>query len=76
MKKKDSTKKISNQDLDKKFDEGNESVLEYFDTEIQRASVDMPKWMLKALDREAKRLGITRQSLIKIWLAEKLDKAS
>jgi hypothetical protein len=30
--------------------------------------------MIEALDREAKRLNVTRQSVIKIWLAERLEK--
>lgn len=39
----------------------------------QRLSVDAPAWMVDRLDREAERLGITRQSLIKVWLAERLE---
>jgi hypothetical protein len=34
--------------------------------------VDFPAWMVDSLDREARRLGVTRQSLIKLWLADKL----
>lgn len=41
-------------------------------TVSQRLSVDAPTWMVEQLDREATRLGITRQSLIKVWLAERL----
>ena len=41
--------------------------------ESQRLSVDAPAWMVQRLDREARRLGITRQSLIKVWLAERLE---
>jgi hypothetical protein len=37
-------------------------------------NVDFPVWMIAALDREATRLGVTRQSLIKVWIAEKLDR--
>ncbi|MBN1930448.1 MAG: hypothetical protein JW786_02420 [Desulfobacterales bacterium] len=67
--------------LDKKFDEG-KSVLEHFDVskatkpgqEQKRVNVDFPTWMLQLLDKEAKRLGIPRQSLIKVWIAEKLEK--
>ena len=41
----------------------------------QRLSVDAPAWMVDRLDREAERLGITRQSLIKVWLAERLEQS-
>lgn len=41
--------------------------------EPRRVNVDFPAWMLAELDREATRLGVTRQSLIKVWIAEKLD---
>jgi hypothetical protein len=37
-------------------------------------NVDFPEWMIQALDREARRLGVTRQSLIKVWIAERLEK--
>ena len=42
--------------------------------EQKRVNVDLPKWMIESLDREAKRLGVTRQSIIKMWLAERLEK--
>jgi hypothetical protein len=41
--------------------------------EAQRINVDFPHWMVASLDREAGRLGITRQSMIKYWIAERLD---
>ena len=67
-------------ELDKKFDDG-ENILEHLDIararrpelEQKRVNVDFPIWMINALDREAKRLGVTRQSIIKIWLAERLE---
>lgn len=40
--------------------------------ETKRINVDFPAWMLASLDREARRLGVTRQSIIKMWLAERL----
>jgi hypothetical protein len=66
--------------FDKKFDDG-ESVIEHLDLsearrpaeEQKRINMDIPVWMLAALDREAKRLSVTRQSIIKIWLAERLQ---
>ncbi|MDX2222860.1 MAG: CopG family antitoxin [Rhodospirillaceae bacterium] len=42
----------------------------------KRVNVDFPAWMVESLDREAKRLGVTRQSLIKLWLADKLEQGS
>jgi hypothetical protein len=44
--------------------------------EHRRVNVDFPAWMIAELDREATRLGVTRQSLIKVWIAEKLDHSS
>ncbi|MFI4891551.1 MAG: type II toxin-antitoxin system BrnA family antitoxin [Steroidobacterales bacterium] len=38
----------------------------------KRGNVDFPSWMVDSLDREARRMGVTRQSLIKLWLADKL----
>ncbi|MGH6992559.1 MAG: type II toxin-antitoxin system BrnA family antitoxin [Caulobacteraceae bacterium] len=40
----------------------------------KRVNVDFPEWMVNSLDREARKLGVTRQSLIKMWLADKLEK--
>ncbi len=67
-------------EFDKKFD-NNESVLEDLDLsgarrpgeEQKRINVDFPVWMIQALDHEARRLGVTRQSIIKMWLAERLQ---
>lgn len=72
-------KRISAAELDRKFDDG-EDISEYFDwstarrpgLEPKRVNVDFPTWMVEGLDREAARLGITRQALIKTWIAEKL----
>ena len=43
--------------------------------EQKRVNVDFPTWMIDSLDREASRLGVTRQSVIKVWLAERLESA-
>ncbi len=40
--------------------------------EMRRVNVDFPAWVVEGLDRQASRLGVTRQSLIKMWIAEKL----
>ncbi len=69
------------EDLDKKFDEG-QNIIEHLDISktrrpehIQkRVNVDFPLWMVQSLDKEAKRLGIPRQSVIKVWVAERLEK--
>ena len=41
----------------------------------RRVNVDFPEWMIGSLDKEAKRLGVTRQSIIKVWIADRLAKA-
>ena len=69
--------------LDKKFDD-NEEILDAFDLskakrpnqEQKRVNVDFPIWMIASLDKEAKHLGVTRQSIIKVWLAERLEKVA
>lgn len=42
----------------------------------RRVNVDFPDWMIESLDREASRLGVTRQSIIKVWLAERLEQTA
>ena len=67
-------------EFDKKFDEG-ENITDELDLsrarrpgeETRRVNVDFPVWMVTSLDREARRLGVTRQSIIKMWLAERLQ---
>jgi hypothetical protein len=43
---------------------------------IMRVNVDFPAWVVEALDREARRLGVTRQALVKLWIAERLERAA
>lgn len=70
-------------DFDKAFDNG-EDISAQLDLakkrrpelEQKRVNVDFPVWMIHQLDREAKRLGVTRQSVIKMWLAERLKEAA
>jgi len=65
--------------FDRKFDAG-EKVVDQLDlskarrvgTDPKRVNVDFPAWMVDSLDREARRVGVTRQSLIKLWLADRL----
>ena len=67
-------------EFDKKFDES-ENITDELDLslarrpgeETKRINVDFPAWMVTSLDREARRLGVTRQSIIKMWLAERLQ---
>jgi hypothetical protein len=42
----------------------------------KRVNVDFPTWMIEMLDKEAGRLGVTRQSIIKVWLAERLEQSA
>ena len=70
-------------ELDKKFDSG-EDITGFLDVsnarrpgqEQKRVNVDFPVWMIHSLDKEAKRLGIPRQSIIKIWITERLKEGS
>ncbi len=70
-------------DIDKKFDEGKD-ISKHLDVskagrpkqEQKRVNVDFPLWMIQQLDKEARRLGVPRQSIIKVWVAERLEKAS
>ncbi|MBN1360384.1 MAG: hypothetical protein JW993_07325 [Sedimentisphaerales bacterium] len=66
-------------DFDKRFDEGKD-VSRHLDLsratrvnqEQRRVNVALPSWMIHALDKEAGRLGVTRQSVIKVWISERL----
>lgn len=67
-------------DLDRIFDDGEVDITAYLDLsrafrpghEQKRVNVDFPTWMIDRLDRESSRLGVPRQSLIKVWIAERL----
>ena len=69
-------------DFDKKFDDGVEDIIDDLDLsterrpyrDVKRVSVDLPLWMVDALDNEAVRLAVTRQSVIKVWLSERIDR--
>ncbi|MHB0763780.1 type II toxin-antitoxin system BrnA family antitoxin [Stutzerimonas sp. NM35] len=68
-------------DFDKKFDAGEEDLVDDLDLtsarrvnlEQKRINVDFPAWVVESLDREAARIGVTRQSIIKVWLVERLQ---
>jgi hypothetical protein len=76
VKKKDT---ITAKELDRRSDAG-EDISAYLDwgkaphpgLEQHRVNVDLPNWMITSLDREAKRVGVTRQSIVKVWLAERI----
>lgn len=70
-------------DFDRAFDDGVEIVNQLDlakarrpELEQKRVNVDFPQWMIHQLDKEAKRLGVPRQSIIKVWVAERLKQAS
>jgi len=67
--------------FDRKFDKGDDATAcldvaraRRAGQEPKRVNVDFPEWMIGSLDKEARRLGVTRQSIIKIWIAERLAK--
>lgn len=68
-------------DFDHKFDAGRKDVADDLDLSTarrvnqdqKRINVDFPAWVVEALDREAARIGVTRQSIIKVWLVERLQ---
>ncbi len=74
-------KAVKAKEIEKRFDEG-EDISKHLDLskarrpeqEQRRVNVDFPIWMIHLLDREAKRLGVPRQAIIKVWLAERLEK--
>ncbi len=71
-------------ELDCKFDDNQESVLEYFDlSKAERVNIkpkninlNLPSWMIQSLDKEAARLGIAREAVIKTWLADRIKEQS
>ncbi len=68
------------EELDKRFNDG-EDIIEYLDLstirkpglEQKEINISFPAWMIKELDKEANRLGVEKQSLIKFWISERLD---
>ncbi len=74
--------KVKADRFEREFDEGKD-IMRYLDVsgahrpglEQRRVNVDFPAWMVRSLDREAARLGVPRQSLVKMWIAERLERA-
>ncbi len=75
--------KTKAREFDRAFERG-EDVSKYLDVakarrpglEQRRVNVDFPVWVIESLDREAQRLGVTRQSLVKVWIAERLEQVA
>jgi hypothetical protein len=74
-------KTISVEEFDKKFDAG-EDISEYLDygtikavhpAKPKRINIDLPDWLLNSIDEEANRIGVTRQSILKVWIAERIE---
>jgi hypothetical protein len=71
-------------EFDAAFDDNQVDIIDQLDLsrarrpgrDVQRVNVDFPIWMVSSLDAEASRLGITRQAVIKTWIAERLDRAA
>ena len=67
--------------FDQHFDQG-ENITEFLNLsearrpghESRAVAINFPQWMLDALDREARRLGVTREAIVKVWLAERLER--
>jgi hypothetical protein len=70
---------ITAEDLDRRFDDG-EDITEFLNLdqafrpnlEQRRVNLDLPNWMIASLDQEAKRVGVTRQSIMKVWMSERI----
>lgn len=68
-------------DFDKKFYDNEQDIIDDLDLsalkrpylEQKRIEIDLPGWIIDSLDREAKRVSVTRQSIIKVWLVERLE---
>jgi hypothetical protein len=77
-------KTITGEEFDRIFDEGKEDILQYFDLstairpnkKTQKVNIDIPTWMVLALDKEAERLGIARQDVINVWIDDRLRQQS
>ena len=70
---------ITAEEFDRRFDDG-EDITQFLDLdqayrpnlEQRRVNLDLPNWMIDTLDREAKRVGVTRQSIMKVWIFERI----
>lgn len=72
-------KSITTEEFDSLFDDEKDitefldmNTVKRSDLETRRISVDFPEWMIRLMDQQALKLGVTRQSIIKFWISEKL----
>jgi hypothetical protein len=70
-----SKRKIAAEEFDAKFERG-EDILSYLDFKkaivVRRVNVDFPSWMIELLDKEALKLNVSRQAIIKMWIHDRL----
>jgi hypothetical protein len=70
---------ITTEEFDRRFDRG-EDVSAFLDwskerrpgLEPRRVNVDLPEWMISELDKQAALIGVTRQSIMKVWLSDRI----
>jgi hypothetical protein len=75
-------KGIAAEEFDRIFDDGKQDIVQYLDLSTarhqssgtKRINVDFPEWMVVSLDKEAQHLGVSRQSVIKTWIEDRLDR--
>ncbi|MBL4608710.1 MAG: CopG family transcriptional regulator [Pseudomonadales bacterium] len=75
---------MKTKNFDKQFDDDAIDIIDSLDLSTakrpnqthKRVNVDFPSWMVESLDKEASRIGVTRQSIIKVWLAERLEQST
>lgn len=75
---------MKTKNFDTKFDDNNDDIIEDLDLSTitrpnqsqKRINVDFPAWVVDSLDKEASRIGVTRQSIIKMWLVDRLEQQS
>ena len=70
-------------EFDEKFETGKDitgdldfSKARRVNQELKRVNIDFPVWVVAKLDKQSKRLGITRQALVKVWIAEKVEEVT
>tara|TARA_R110000868_G_scaffold188266_1_gene430969 strand:- start:664 stop:915 length:252 start_codon:yes stop_codon:yes gene_type:complete len=72
---------MKTEQFDQKFDSNDDDIIDDLDLSSvtrpnqsqKRINVDFPSWVIDSLDKEASRIGVTRQSIIKVWLVERLE---
>ena len=67
-------KKITSEEFDRKFDSGEDLTANVdLSAGIRKVNIDLPIWAIRELDQEARRRGVARQALMKMWLIDRLD---